>query len=66
LAGGVSWRIASYRPKEIKLFTPNIKDNQIAHTKFQKYTTFPTGVIAKRKKNGKKVFLDSQHFLFFS
>jgi hypothetical protein len=46
-----------------------MKDNtQITHTKFQKYTTSPTGVIAKRKKNGKKKFFlgASQHFLFFS
>jgi hypothetical protein len=46
-----------------------MKDNtQIAHTKFQKYTTYPTptGVIAKRKKNGKIFFWASQHFLFFS
>jgi hypothetical protein len=44
-----------------------MKDNtQIAHTKFQKYTTSPTGVIAKRKKNGKKFFWSSQHFSFFS
>jgi hypothetical protein len=44
-----------------------MKDNtQIAHTKLQKYTTSPTGVIAKRKKNGKKFFGASQHFLFFS
>jgi hypothetical protein len=34
-----------------------MKDNtQITHTKFQKYTTSPTGVIAKRKENGKKFF----------
>jgi hypothetical protein len=44
-----------------------MKDNtQIAHIKFQKYTTYATGVIAKRKKKRKKVFLASQHFLFFS
>jgi hypothetical protein len=45
-----------------------MKDNtQIAHPKFQKYTTFPTGVIAKRKKKQQNVFfLASQHFLFFS
>jgi hypothetical protein len=35
-----------------------MKDNtQIAHTKFQKYTTSPTGVITKRKKKRQKVFL---------
>jgi hypothetical protein len=36
-----------------------MKDNtQIAHTKFQKYTTSPTGVITKRKKKKRqKVFL---------
>jgi hypothetical protein len=34
-----------------------MKNNtQIALTKFQKYTTFPTGIIAKRKKNGKMFF----------
>jgi hypothetical protein len=44
-----------------------MKDNtQIAHTKFQKYTTSPTGVIAKRKKTAKSFFLASQHFSFFS
>jgi hypothetical protein len=47
-----------------------MKDNtHIAHTKFQKYTTFPTGVIAKRKKNkktAKSFFWASQHFSFFS
>jgi uncharacterized protein YifN (PemK superfamily) len=43
-----------------------MKDNtQITHTKFQKCTTSPTGVIAKRKKNGKKFFfgpLTTFHF----
>jgi hypothetical protein len=44
-----------------------MKDNtQIAHTKFQKYMSSPTGVIEKIKKNGKKFFLASQHFSFFS
>jgi hypothetical protein len=47
-----------------------MKDNtQIAHTKFQKYTTSPTGVITKRKKKTAKSFfgpLSNQHFLFFS
>jgi hypothetical protein len=45
-----------------------MKDNtQIAHTKFQKYTTSPTGVIAKRKKKmAKSFFWASQHFSFFS
>jgi hypothetical protein len=43
-----------------------MKDNtQIAHTKFQKYTTSPTGVTAKRKKKRQKVFfgpLSTFHF----
>jgi hypothetical protein len=45
-----------------------MKDNtHIAHTKFQKYMTSPTGVIAKRKKKtAKRFFLASQHFSFFS
>jgi hypothetical protein len=44
-----------------------MEDNtQIAHTKFQKYATSPTGVIAKRKKKRQKVFWVSQHFSFFS
>jgi hypothetical protein len=44
-----------------------MKDNtQIAHTKFQKYTTSPTGVKAERKKTAKSFFWASQHFLFFS
>jgi hypothetical protein len=43
-----------------------MKDNtQIAHKKFQKYTTSPTGVIAE-KKTAKSSFWASQHFLFFS
>jgi hypothetical protein len=34
-----------------------MKDNtQIAHKKFQRYTTSPTGVIAKIKKKQQKVF----------
>jgi hypothetical protein len=70
LAGWVSWHFASYtpyRPKQIKPLIPNMKDNtQIAHTKFQNHTTSPTGVRAKRKKNSKKFFWASQHFLFFS
>jgi hypothetical protein len=44
-----------------------MKDNtQIAHTKFQKYTTYPTptGVIAKRKKNGKIFFGPLSTFYF--
>jgi hypothetical protein len=42
-----------------------MKDNsQIAHTKFQKYTTSLTGIIAKSKKNGKKFFFASQQFYF--
>jgi hypothetical protein len=61
LAGGVSWIFSSktpYRPKKIKPFTPNMKDNtQIAHTKFEKYTTSPTGVIVKRKKKALFIFL---------
>jgi hypothetical protein len=61
LSGGVSWHFASYtpyRPKQIKPLTPNMKNNstQIAHTKFQTYTTSPTGVIATRKKNDKIFF----------
>jgi hypothetical protein len=68
LAGGESWHFASktpYRPKKIKPFTLNMKDNtQIAHTKFQKNTTSPTGVIAKRKKNGKSFFSLSALFIF--
>jgi hypothetical protein len=44
-----------------------MKDNtQITHTKFQNYTTSPTGVKAKKKKGKKIFFLASQHFLFFS
>jgi hypothetical protein len=38
---------------------------QIAHTKFQKYTTSPTGVITKRKKKPQKVVfwpLSTFHF----
>jgi hypothetical protein len=43
-----------------------MKDNtQIAHTQFQKYTTSPTGVIAKRKKNGKKFFLGLSALFIF-
>ena len=56
-----------YRPKKIKPFTPNMKENtQVAHTKFQNHTTSPTGVIAKRKKTAKSLFWASQHFSFFS
>jgi hypothetical protein len=46
-----------------------MKDNtQIAHTQFQKYTTYPTptGVIAKRKKNGKIFFLGLSAIFNFS
>jgi hypothetical protein len=44
-----------------------MEDNtQISHTKFQKYATSPTGVLAKRKKTAKNFFWASQHFLFFS
>jgi hypothetical protein len=44
-----------------------MKDNtQIAHTKFQKYTTYPTGVIAKKKKNGQKVFFGPLSTFYFS
>jgi hypothetical protein len=45
-----------------------MKNNtQIAHTKFQKYTTSLTGVIAKRKKKtATNFFLASQQFSFFS
>jgi hypothetical protein len=45
-----------------------MKDNtHIAHTKFQKYTTSPTGVIAKKKKkkNGKKFFLGLSALFIF-
>jgi hypothetical protein len=43
-----------------------MKDNtQIAHTKFQKYTTSPTGVIAKRKKKRQKVFLGLSTLFIF-
>ncbi len=43
-----------------------MKDNtQIAQTKFQKYTTSPTGVIVKRKKNGKKFFLGLSALFIF-
>jgi hypothetical protein len=44
-----------------------MKDNtQIAHTKFQKYTTYPTatGVIAKRKKTAKFFLGLSALFIF--
>jgi ribosomal protein L44E len=53
------------RPKKIKPFTPNMKENtQVAHTKFQNHTTSPTGVIAKRKKRQKVCFgpLSTFHF----
>jgi hypothetical protein len=45
-----------------------MKDNtQIAHTKFQKYTTSPTGFIAKIKKKRQKVLFEPlSTFLFFS
>jgi hypothetical protein len=44
-----------------------MKDNiQIAHTKFQKYMTSPTGVRAKRKNTAKSFFLASQQFSFSS
>jgi hypothetical protein len=44
-----------------------MKDNtQIAHTKFQKYTTSTTGVIAKRKKKRQKVFFGHLSTLNFS
>jgi hypothetical protein len=43
-----------------------MKDNtHIAHTKFQKYMTSPTGVIAKKKKKRQKGFfgpLSTFHF----
>jgi hypothetical protein len=44
-----------------------MKNNtQITHTKFQKYKTSPTGVLAKRKKKtAKSFFWASQHFSFF-
>jgi hypothetical protein len=43
-----------------------MKDNtQIAHKKFQKYTTSPPGVIAKTKKNGKKFFLGLSTLFIF-
>jgi hypothetical protein len=42
-----------------------MKDNtQIAHTKFQKYTTSPTGVMAKRKKTAKSFFFPLSTFHF--
>jgi hypothetical protein len=44
-----------------------MKDNtQIAHTKFQKYTTSPTGVIAKRQQKRQKVFFWPLSILYFS
>jgi hypothetical protein len=44
-----------------------MKDNtQISHTKFQKYTTSPTGAIAKRKKNGKKFSFGPLSIFHFS
>jgi hypothetical protein len=43
-----------------------MKDNtRIAHTKFQKYTISPTGVKAKRKKNGKKFILGLSALFIF-
>jgi hypothetical protein len=43
-----------------------MKDNtQIAPTTFQKYTISPTGVIAKRKKNGKKFFFGLSALFIF-
>jgi hypothetical protein len=43
-----------------------MEDNtQISHTKFQKYATSPTGVLAKRKKNGKKFFLGLSALFIF-
>jgi hypothetical protein len=42
-----------------------MKENtQIAHTKFQKYTTFPTGVKAKREKKTTKSFFLGLSALF--
>jgi hypothetical protein len=66
LADGVGWHFARstpYRPKQIKPFTPNMKDNtQITHTKFQNYTTSPTGVKAKKKRQ--KIFFLGLSALF--